>query len=102
MASKPVPFNPRVFRLYRDSLRQLLNWTVDRELFFEEAAKVRSMFEKNRHLRGAAIEQALRMGEEKLDTKRHPDPYIYPLSPGGSSFMRYPLYHEDVLHPEHH
>lgn len=40
----------KVTRLYRSSLRLLDSWTVDRELFNEEATKVRAEFDANKNL----------------------------------------------------
>ena len=34
-----------VMRLYRDTLRSLLSWTMDRDLFLEEAENYRNMFD---------------------------------------------------------
>ncbi len=38
--------------------------------------------------KNSVASRALREGEEKLDYYTHPDPYIIPYMPGGSSFMR--------------
>ena len=51
-AMKHVPVlshTQRVTRLYRTALRLLDSWVIDRDLWNEEASKVRAQFEANRH-----------------------------------------------------
>jgi len=65
----------RVMRLYRQSLRTCLNWVIRRDLFNEEARKIRAMFERNRSKDLAEGLKLVEAGEAKLASKRHPDPY---------------------------
>ena len=81
----------RVTGLYRTSLKQLLSWVVSREVFYEEAGKIRSEFEQHKHVQDTSeIERLLAKGEAKLREYEHPDPYIVPYRPGGSMFARNP------------
>jgi hypothetical protein len=39
----------QVTRLYRDALRLLNSWCIDREIFNREAEKIRAEFDANKH-----------------------------------------------------
>lgn len=41
----------------------------------------------------------MREGRERLESHRHPDPYIVPYMPGGSLFMRNPSFEPEALYP---
>mmetsp|Transcript_11307 Transcript_11307/g.16263 ORF Transcript_11307/g.16263 Transcript_11307/m.16263 type:complete len:155 (+) Transcript_11307:160-624(+) len=82
--------NQQAARLYRHSLRCLLSWCIDREIFNVEASAIRAEFDSNRNIPPAASERLLREGKEKLFYYTHPDPYCVPHMPGGSMFMRNP------------
>lgn len=50
---KPVPnltHKQQVMRLYRHALRTSFSWCEDRDLWFEEATKIRAAFESNMKL----------------------------------------------------
>mmetsp|Transcript_46601 Transcript_46601/g.77030 ORF Transcript_46601/g.77030 Transcript_46601/m.77030 type:complete len:105 (-) Transcript_46601:332-646(-) len=80
----------RVQRLYRRSLKNLLNWCVHRDLWIEEGFKLRAEFDANKHLADARhIEKIVSAGEAKLLEYKHPDPYTIPTDFGGSKYMRY-------------
>ncbi|ORY83862.1 hypothetical protein BCR37DRAFT_378876 [Protomyces lactucae-debilis] len=79
----------RVASLYKRSLTLTRDWTVHRELWFEEAAAIRKRFEANRQVTNPRlVEDLLRKGEEMLVARKHPDPYIVPTFPGGSKWER--------------
>jgi NADH dehydrogenase (ubiquinone) 1 beta subcomplex subunit 9 len=80
----------QVARLYRASLRTLLDWAVDRDIFNEEATKLRARFDASRGVSAAAASRLLREGEDELFANMHPEPYKLPVMPGGSKFMRNP------------
>lgn len=81
----------RITALYRTSLKQLLSWVVSREVFYEEASKIRGEFEQYKSVTDTAeIERLLKSGETRLKNYEHPDPYIVPYRPGGSMFARNP------------
>jgi NADH dehydrogenase (ubiquinone) 1 beta subcomplex subunit 9 len=86
--------------LYRNSLRTLLSWAVDRDIFNEEATKLRSRFDTSRGVSAAAASRLLREGEDELFANVHPDPYRVPCSPGGSKFMRNPPPPMSVCFPD--
>lgn len=79
-----------VMRLYRAFLRVTFAWTEDRDIWFEEATKIRAEFDKHKNLSPTSLQaiQLLKEGQQKLADNVHPDPYIMPYMPGGSLFMR--------------
>uniref|UniRef100_A0A7S0Q501 NADH dehydrogenase [ubiquinone] 1 beta subcomplex subunit 9 n=1 Tax=Coccolithus braarudii TaxID=221442 RepID=A0A7S0Q501_9EUKA len=80
----------RVQRLYRQSLKCLLNWCVHRDLFIVESLKLRADFEANRTKNDArVIEKLVSGGEAKLQEFAHPDAYTHPTDYGGTKYMRY-------------
>ena len=93
-------FFRQVATLYRHSLRQLLSWTVDRDLFNEEATKLRARFDANRGVNPAAAARLLNEGLDEHFDYLHPDPYKIPYMPGGSSFMRNPPLPMEVCFPD--
>jgi hypothetical protein len=66
----------RVTRLYRASLKNLMNWTVWRELWIEKGFELRAKFDANKHITDPRkIEKLLSAGEAELKALAHPDPY---------------------------
>ena len=63
---------------------------IDRDLFNEEATKLRARFDANRGASPAAAARLLEEGEDELYKNLHPDIYKIPNMPGGSKFMRNP------------
>ncbi|KAK9829644.1 hypothetical protein WJX72_007056 [[Myrmecia] bisecta] len=81
----------RTVRLYRHTLKTILSWAVDRELWFSEVERVRAEFYKNSNVTDVnQRERLLVKGQEKLREFQHPDPYIVPYRPGGSLYARNP------------
>ena len=67
----------RVTRLYRNSLKHLLSWTVDREVWRSEALKLRAVFDENKDLKDVGQATVLlEFGEKEFNIWKHPDPYI--------------------------
>ena len=87
-------------RLYRNSLRLLSSWCIDRDIFNEEATKIRFQFDEERGCRPEKATRLLREGEEKLWNYTHPDPYRNSIMPGGTKFMRNPPLPMDVCFPD--
>ncbi len=90
---KPVPkitHRQAVMRLYRQALRTSFAWTEDRDIWFEEATKIRADFDRNKNVPANSIEaqDLLKEGLDRLAANVHPDQYINPFMPGGSLFMR--------------
>lgn len=83
VSQKPTALtrSQQVARLYRHSLKLLLNWCIDREIFNQEALSIRSQFDSNRNVSPAAAQRLLREGQETLVTFTHPDPYCVPHMP---------------------
>ena len=70
------PHAARVTRLYRASLKNLMNWCVHRDLFIEQGNLLRAEFNANMHVKDPRlIEKIVSDGEAKLLEYQHPDPY---------------------------
>ncbi|KAI5116283.1 hypothetical protein M0805_009934 [Coniferiporia weirii] len=75
--------------LYKRILKNELDWTVRRDLWRWKAAQVRAEFEQNRNVHDPrALAVILEKAEADLASKKHPDPYTVPVSPGGSKWER--------------
>lgn len=92
--------NQQVARLYRKSLKLLSSWVIDRDIFNEEASKLRARFDAERGCNPGKALRLLREGEDELFAYTHPDPYCNPIMPGGSKFMRNPPLPMDVCFPD--
>ena len=67
----------RVIRLYRNSLKHLLSWTIDRGVWREEAVVLRARFDANKDLKDLRkARKLLEDGEAEFQLYKHPDPYI--------------------------
>ena len=89
--SNPLTRRVRAIRLYRDGLRMLESWTMDRTIFNQEAIKLRARFDAVSALHtidSAAALYAIEEGEKELAENEHPDRYVLPFLPGGTKFMR--------------
>lgn len=87
-------------RLYRHSLKTLSSWTIDRDLFNDEADLLRARFDANRGLPPAKSISVIEQGEDELFSFTHPDPYVRAYMPGGSLFMRYSPLPKEVCFPD--
>jgi NADH dehydrogenase (ubiquinone) 1 beta subcomplex subunit 9 len=99
---KPVYLtqNQKAARLYRKSLKTLLSWCIDREIFNDEATEIRAQFDATRGMSASASERILKEGQDKLFEYTHPDPYCVPFMPGGTLFMRNPPPPLEVCFPD--
>lgn len=89
----------RVTRLYRQSLRLTFSWAVDRKVFLNEAAKLRTRFDSVKGSPSSSnVKYAVEEGEKTLIKYAHPDSYVIPWMPGGSKFMRNPPPPPEVAH----
>jgi len=108
-----------IFSLHASSLRNLVSWCESRELFNEEATKIRAEFDANKNLAigiklyvlefatswlfivdSALVTRLVREAKERLQAQTHPDPYIMSYMPGGSLFMRNPALPYEALYPD--
>mmetsp|Transcript_34460 Transcript_34460/g.96199 ORF Transcript_34460/g.96199 Transcript_34460/m.96199 type:complete len:163 (+) Transcript_34460:88-576(+) len=92
--------NQQVARLYRNGLKVLSSWAIDRDIFNDEATKLRAKFDAERGCNSGKALRLLREGEDELFAYTHPDPYRNPIMPGGSKFMRNPPLPMDVCFPD--
>lgn len=80
---------PAVLSIYRRALKLALHWTVDRGLWRGQALYIRSLFEAKKDVREPRQLRALILeAEDLLDQWKHPEPYRFPTSPGGSKYER--------------
>mmetsp|Transcript_2273 Transcript_2273/g.2577 ORF Transcript_2273/g.2577 Transcript_2273/m.2577 type:complete len:157 (-) Transcript_2273:842-1312(-) len=89
-----------VTRLYRNSLKLLFSWAVNRDVFIDEATKLRARFEANKNLGASAATTALASGKEEFDEHYHPDSYVVAYMPGGTKFMRNPPPPLEAVYPD--
>jgi len=78
-----------VCSLYRQSLRVSLSWSMKREIWYPLAYSIRDRFRGNMNETDpATISSLVQETEYLLKKYRHPDPYYFPHSPGGSCYQR--------------
>lgn len=58
--------NQKVARLYRHSLKTLLSWSIDREVFNEEASQLRGRFDAHRGVNPASAARLLQVRNSVL------------------------------------
>ncbi|KAI9917526.1 hypothetical protein PsorP6_012855 [Peronosclerospora sorghi] len=103
MGSAPqLSHKQKVQRLYKQSLKTLDSWVIDRRLWNEEATKIRAEFDSNRHLEpnSGLATRLLREAQEKLNHYTHPDRYVFNYMPGGTLYMRNAPIPLDVCFPD--
>ncbi|NXU73356.1 NDUB9 dehydrogenase, partial [Oreotrochilus melanogaster] len=75
------------------SLRHLESWCIYRDKYRYFAVLLRDRFDKNKDVKDMVkATELLRAGEEEFWANQHPQPYIFPDSPGGTSYERYECY----------
>ena len=91
-----------VTRMYRSALRNILHWAENRDLFNEEARKVRAEFDAEKHHspESSHIQIVMRNAAARLARHQHPDPYIMNYMPGGTQFMRNPAPPLEMVYPD--
>ncbi|XP_007569078.1 NADH dehydrogenase [ubiquinone] 1 beta subcomplex subunit 9 [Poecilia latipinna] len=93
MASAYLTHQQKVMRLYKKSLRHLESWCVFRDKYRFYACILRARFDENKNEKDMVkATMMLKAGEEEFWTNQHPQPYIFPDSPGGTSYERYECY----------
>lgn len=102
--ARPAPkltHSQQVCRLYRESLKQLQSWAIDRDVWLDEASAVRDQFDANAHFKvdSGRVKALLRMAREKLVKYQHPDRYVVNYMPGGTLYMRNPPLPLHVCYP---
>uniref|UniRef100_A0A2I3MPQ3 NADH dehydrogenase [ubiquinone] 1 beta subcomplex subunit 9 n=2 Tax=Cercopithecinae TaxID=9528 RepID=A0A2I3MPQ3_PAPAN len=83
----------KVLRLYKRALRHLESWCVHRDKYRYFACLMRARFEEHKNEKDMMkATQLLKEAEEEFWYFQHPQPYIFPDSPGGTSYERYDCY----------
>ncbi|KAF8646381.1 hypothetical protein AX16_007247 [Volvariella volvacea WC 439] len=91
MSASPFSSAHRIYvkSLYKRYLNNALDWTVRRDLWRQQALQIRAEFERNRDVQDPrALAAILEKAEADLASKKHPDPYIPPMFPGGTKWER--------------
>lgn len=78
----------RATRLYRASLRNSRDWSIDYEIWVLDSRKIQARFAANRDKSPAEGRDLVAAGMAELLEKRHPDPYIPSYAEGSSKFQR--------------
>lgn len=74
--AKGITHQQRVMRLYRNSLKHLLSWCIDRQLWRREAMKLRDRFDDNKYERDQRrVHSILQAAEAEFEKMKHPFPY---------------------------
>ncbi|KAI8049181.1 hypothetical protein BDF22DRAFT_699787 [Syncephalis plumigaleata] len=82
----------RVKSLYRQALKTAADWHITLDTWRPQALKIRERFEANRNV--PTLKEAARLcdeAEKELEEYAHPDPYKFPLAPGGTKWERSPF-----------
>eukprot|EP00195_Chlamydomonas_chlamydogama_P015528 CAMPEP_0202900248 /NCGR_PEP_ID=MMETSP1392-20130828/10586_1 /ASSEMBLY_ACC=CAM_ASM_000868 /TAXON_ID=225041 /ORGANISM="Chlamydomonas chlamydogama, Strain SAG 11-48b" /LENGTH=119 /DNA_ID=CAMNT_0049586597 /DNA_START=125 /DNA_END=484 /DNA_ORIENTATION=+ len=91
-----LPHKLRVMRMYRYGLRELLNWSQNRQHWYPRAHALRAEFESNKGLNDREqIRKVVEHGEDLLSRFKHWEPLIRPEIPGGTAYSINPS------HPKH-
>ncbi|KAL0598581.1 NADH dehydrogenase [ubiquinone] 1 beta subcomplex subunit 9 [Plecturocebus cupreus] len=94
--STPVAYlthQQKVLRLYKRALRHLESWCVHRDKYRYFACLMRARFEEHKNEKDMMkATLLLKEAEEEFWHRQHPQPYIFPDSPGGTSYERYECY----------
>ena len=62
--------------LYKRSLKLSLDWTIQRDLWRQQALHIRAQFEANKHVTNPKeLQLLLKNTEKELQEWAHPDPY---------------------------
>jgi len=89
-----------VTRLYRNSLKLLFSWAVSRDVFIDEATKLRARFDANKGINRDAARSVIVDAKKEFDAYYHPDRYVVAYMPGGSKFMRNPPPPLEAVYPD--
>ncbi|GCC29707.1 NADH dehydrogenase [ubiquinone] 1 beta subcomplex subunit 9 [Chiloscyllium punctatum] len=95
----------KVLRLYKRALRHLESWCIFRDKYRFYACMLRARFDEHKDEKDMVkATKLLKAGEEEFWATQHSQPYIFPDSPGGTSYERYdcyktPEFYLDYWHP---
>jgi NADH dehydrogenase (ubiquinone) 1 beta subcomplex subunit 9 len=78
----------RVTRLYRASLRNSRDWSIDYDVWIVDCQRIQARFVANKHKSLAEGRDLVEAGMRELFEKRHPDPYIPIYAEGSSKYQR--------------
>ena len=90
--ARELTHQQKVTGLYRDALRCMMSWAIERNIINKEAVRIRERFEQYRNLDPASpeVKRIIKEAEQELFEYTHPDKYTLPYMPGGTKFMRNP------------
>jgi len=77
------------FHILQQSLKLSLDWCISRNQWYEQAYAIRARFRENMdETDPRRIAKLLKETDTLLERNYHPEPYIFPDSPGGSKYQR--------------
>ncbi|XP_048363265.1 NADH dehydrogenase [ubiquinone] 1 beta subcomplex subunit 9 [Sphaerodactylus townsendi] len=83
----------KVLRLYKRALRHLESWCVFRDKYRFFACIMRARFDEHKNEKDMVKATKLLMAaEQEFWQNQHPQPYIFPDAPEGTSYERYECY----------
>uniref|UniRef100_A0A4X2LCX2 NADH dehydrogenase [ubiquinone] 1 beta subcomplex subunit 9 n=1 Tax=Vombatus ursinus TaxID=29139 RepID=A0A4X2LCX2_VOMUR len=83
----------KVLQLYKCVFHHLKSWIAHRDEYWSEACLLRAQFEEHKNEKDMVKATKLLMkSEEEFWAYQHPQPYVFPDPPGGTSFERYECY----------
>ena len=75
--ARQLTHQQQVTRLYRKSLKHLLSWAIDRELWREKALDLRERFDANKDVTDQKrLARIMADAEAEFKKYQHPAPYI--------------------------
>lgn len=94
----PIDHKRFVCGLYKQSLKTLQDWQHDYLTFRRYALRLRQHFDAHKHEQDERkVWLFLRSVEFLLNKFKHPEPYVYPLDPGGVAHGREWRYSEEFI-----
>ncbi|CAK9297884.1 unnamed protein product [Gordionus sp. m RMFG-2023] len=98
LETRVLSHRQRVCRLYKQSLKTLRDHYDLYYLWRYHAVVLRARFDANKDVIDMIkAKQLLMAGERECHKYRHPQPLIFPSSPGGVAYERYPAIDDVIL-----
>ncbi|XP_006007366.1 NADH dehydrogenase [ubiquinone] 1 beta subcomplex subunit 9 [Latimeria chalumnae] len=93
MAAAYLSHRQKVLRLYKRALRHLESWCIFRDKYRFYACLLRARFDEHKDEKDMVkATKLLKAAEEEFWANQHPQPYIFPDAPEGTSYERYECY----------
>ncbi len=76
MSVQALSHAQKVTRLYRKHLKNMLSWTVERDVWRQDACELRGIFDEHKNTDMGTAVKLLEEGEKLYHRHKHPAPYI--------------------------